>query len=183
MQELSEDPDEIRLFGEIREVFERYPNAAIDLQEEAINILQVVQALRGSKNVFLGMAEDEVRAGPYREVVRLAKDYGCLSGSGKVNVHHRYRPLKIDDARVAREVDSRSSAATSVFWLTRNEAIHEKFVAGDTSFLSDAQLLDYPQCCAAWHYDCYFARARDAYIRHSRYLFKSLGLGEQFPRR
>ncbi|PJO48109.1 hypothetical protein [Brucella pituitosa] len=158
------------LFREISAAFARHP-VAVDIQSDSMDLLQIVQTIRGEKNIFVGMIENPGRAAIFNDAVFIARSHGLLTGTGMVNVHYRHRLLQIGNQRLATEVDLRSTTKTRVVWATHDENLHTLLKSGDTATRSDAELLGYPKCCTEWHYDCYFARGieafADAYVKQT----------------
>lgn len=150
------------LFAEVSNVFARHPTA-VDIQTDSMDVLEIFQTILDDKGVFIGLVEDPNRADLFNDAIQVAKMHGLHVGAGSVNVHYRYRALKISDQTLLTEIEARSKAATRIVWATKSADTHRLLEKGQIEDLNDSELLGYPRCCATWHYDCYFARGIEAF--------------------
>lgn len=155
----------VELYNRVNEVFRRFPEAAVDIQTELVELLQFFQAIAGAKPSFFAFATADVPGRDLltRDLLRVAATADCFSGIGEVSVHHPYRALKIDNPEIEQVVASRLVTPTATLWVTRAPELAEAYTSGNPAPLGYTTLLGYPRCCATWHYDCYFARGTEAF--------------------
>jgi hypothetical protein len=149
------------VYGRIAPAFDRFRHAAVDIQTDFVERIQVVAAVQGAKPVFMAVVEDEARRELF-EAVAAALPPGAVHGFRLADIHHRYRPLRIRDPGLAAVFESRSDEELPIFWIGNGQA-GRIFEDGNPAEFGDDLTLGYPRCCAEWHYDCYFARGPEAY--------------------
>lgn len=149
-------------YKELFEPFTEISAQAIDVQTDFSERLSIMDAISGSKPSFTAFLDRSERTKAF-ETLATALPSDIHRGFVHANVHHRYRPLRIDDANMAALVERKSQMLVHTFWLARDLPIADIFRTGAQWTVSDASLLGYPACCASWHYDAFFARGTEAF--------------------
>jgi hypothetical protein len=151
-----------RIYARLREPLAVIAEDAVDEQTDLAERVSLMEAIEGSKPSFVAFLEMRRR---YPGFAALEEAVGDAAMHGKVNadVHHRYRPYKVDDPEFAAVLDARGTYRQDVFWVTRDHALAEAYRSGSPSREPDDVLLGYPPCCGSWHYDVFFARGVEAF--------------------
>ena len=153
--------DRASLYKSIKPLFAAHLNDAIDIQSDFAERLQIVATCEGRKPAFMAVVEDAHRKQLFAKLSKVLPT-GIRHGFNRSDIHHRYRQLNIRDAALAAAFEERAIEKLPIFWIGSGEAA-DYYEGARGNSLSDDLSLGYPRCCAAWHYDCYFARGPEAF--------------------
>jgi hypothetical protein len=159
--EIQLDVNSVTLYRSIAPHFSAASSDAIDIQSDFAERLQVVAAITGGKPVFMAVVEDEPRRRLFEKVTTTLAS-NARYGFRDADIHHRYRPLRISNSRLADAFEVRSRETLPVVWIGDSEAA-DIYEFGNPASAGDDLTLGYPRCCAEWHYDCFFARGPEAF--------------------
>lgn len=143
--------------------FEAARSAAIDLQSDFAERLEIVLALGGKKPSFFAFISEPAR-GRLFETVGLTLTAGgheALHSIGEVDVHVPHRPLKLELEGPSHS-ETLAGRQTEIFWLTSDPELALVYQRNAFASEGETRMLGYPSCCATWHYDAYIARPIEA---------------------
>jgi len=155
--------DAKKLYDDIGSIFEASDQEVIDIQSDFMERLEIVSVVAGDKPSFYDFCERPGRAELFQEISARLQVEGVTCGFNQVDVHHRYRPLKLAYLEHAKLVETRSAEKFSIFWFTKDSALAGIYRNGEVYRHTDTKMLAYPSCCSAWHFDAFFARPMEAF--------------------
>ncbi|PHS19344.1 MAG: hypothetical protein COA78_00390 [Blastopirellula sp.] len=148
----------------VAQKFDEHQSAHIDLQSAFCEKLQILKVLESEKPSFFAMTHNPEREKLYLDLVELFGDVDVFRGFATIPVYHPSRRLKLDDEALRAAFMAGFQTPQRIFWLTCNKTIASAYEDGRCHEVGEEHSLGYPKCCSDWHYDCFFARAIEAFF-------------------
>tara|TARA_R110000850_G_scaffold95883_1_gene201042 strand:- start:183 stop:1073 length:891 start_codon:yes stop_codon:yes gene_type:complete len=151
-------------YKRITETFNEHPSAHIDLQSAFCEKLQILKVLGSEKPSFFAMTYNPEREQLYQALMELLAECDIFKGFATIPVYHPNRQLKLEDEAVRAAFMAGFQNPQRIFWLSHDTTIASVYEDGRCHEVSEEYSLGYPKCCSDWHFDCFLARAVEAFF-------------------
>lgn len=148
------------LYGHVTSVFDAKATP-VDVQTDFMERLEIAAVSTGLKPAFFAITQDPERRDLFATLSSVLPASAGRRDFAQATVHTRYRDLRLP-IEVVELVDVSAKSNVPIFWLTKDDQLAERFGRDQLDNI-DHEIAGYPKCCAAWHYDTFFARPLEAF--------------------